>query len=222
MDSTITTTPHSTEKIFIIGLPRTGTTSLCSTFLSLGYKVAHTAYIEKAFREAQVIADTPIFHCYPYLDANYPNAKFIYLERNLESWIPSIKQLLLRMYKNVVREDGGFNPMIKKCFSEIFSPFTLENIQSDNFLLKQYHQHQQVVYDYFQGREQDLLTLNLTDPKAMQNLLTFLNINSEITHFHHLNKQGKVTAWNDINHPLKVSSTHNGRIEKLTCLGLNT
>ncbi|MFQ3195483.1 MAG: hypothetical protein ACI9N3_002317, partial [Colwellia sp.] len=48
-------------KIFIIGLPRSGTTSICAAMLELGYTVAHTAYTQKTFDQAQVIADTPIF-----------------------------------------------------------------------------------------------------------------------------------------------------------------
>ena len=49
------------QKIFIIGLPRTGTTSVCVAMLELGFYVAHTAYTDRSFTEAQVIADTPIF-----------------------------------------------------------------------------------------------------------------------------------------------------------------
>jgi hypothetical protein len=57
------------EKIFIIGLPRSGTTSICSVMLELGYSVAHTAYTQKTFDNAQVIADTPIFADYKQLDS---------------------------------------------------------------------------------------------------------------------------------------------------------
>jgi hypothetical protein len=81
------------NKIFIIGLPRTGTTSVCAAMLTLGFRVAHTAYTVRAFDEAQVIADTPIFNDYQQLDQAYPKAKFIYLERSLKNWLPSIQQL---------------------------------------------------------------------------------------------------------------------------------
>lgn len=58
-----------TNKVFIIGLPRTGTTSLCSFLLNKGLTVAHTAYCQQAFDSAQVIADTPIFHDFQQLDS---------------------------------------------------------------------------------------------------------------------------------------------------------
>ena len=72
------------ERIFIIGLPRTGTTSVCHAFLQLGFSCAHTAYTKQCFNQAQVIADTPIFNDYEYLDSLYPGAKFIYLEREAD------------------------------------------------------------------------------------------------------------------------------------------
>jgi len=57
------------SKIFIIGLPRTGTTSICNSFLQLGYKTAHTAYTQQAIITADVIADTPVFSEYALLDS---------------------------------------------------------------------------------------------------------------------------------------------------------
>ena len=201
-------------KIFVIGLPRTGTTSLCASFLSLGYKVAHTAYTDHAFETAQVIADTPIFFAYPKLDLLYPNAKYIYLEREAHSWLPSIKALLNRMYKNVVSDSGGFNPMIKEAYTEVFSPFTYENINDDNFLAACYSKHEEKLRKYFKQRSHDLLTLNLSSATAWPTLCEFLGGESQGKGFPHLNVNGKVTAWNDIKHPLKIPSTHNGRIDK--------
>ena len=101
------------NKIFIIGLPRTGTTSVCHAFLEFGIPTAHTAYTNNCFDNAHAIADTPIFNDYKALDKYYPDAKFIYLERELNVWLPSIKQLLLRMHTNLTRTDGGFNIHIK-------------------------------------------------------------------------------------------------------------
>lgn len=206
------------SKIFIIGLPRTSTTSLCVAMLELGYKVAHTAYVHKAFDQAQVIADTPIFNDYQTLDKKYPNSKFIYLNRNLSLWVPSIKQLLNRMKVNLLRSDGGFNLSIKRCYTNTFSPFTIENIANDDFLVNCYIHHQKGVFDYFKGREHDLLTLDLSEAESYQKLLSFCALSqSDIAtcndKFEKLNVGSKVTAWKDIKHPLKVESTKNGRVE---------
>jgi hypothetical protein len=206
------------QKIFIIGLPRTGTTSICSKCLALGFSVAHTAYTQKTFDHAEVIADTPIFTDFQTLDKHYPNSKFIYLERARSLWLPSIKQLLQRMHHNITRADGGFNPYLKRCYQQVFSPFTLENINSDEFLTACYLKHKKEVSDYFQSRGNDLLILDISQAESLNQLQGFLGLEKTSDSFEKLNRGGKVTAWKDIKHPLKVESTHNGRISTLDYL----
>jgi len=208
----------TTNKIFIIGLPRTATTSVCLAMLGLGYKTAHNAYTQHTFSEAQVIADTPVFCDYQQLDNHFSNSKFIYLTRDAEQWLPSIKQLLQRMIVNLQRTDGGFNPYLKRCYNNIFSPLTAENIATDDFLLQCYQRHQQGITDYFQGRDDDLLTINVSEPRSYQQLLSFLSIAPEQGRscgFEKINIGGKVKAWQDINNVLKVESTNKGRIDKV-------
>ncbi|WP_286235889.1 sulfotransferase [Thalassotalea sediminis] len=206
---------NSFDKVFIIGLPRTGTTSICKKCLELGFKVAHTAYTENTFTQAQVIADTPIFNDFIALDHAYPNSKFILLERELEQWVPSIRQLLLRMHKNVVREDGGFNPIIKRCYQAIFSPFSLDNINDDAFLINAYQEHHKRVLAHFAQQPEKLLYLALTDTDALRKLTTFLDTEEASTPFEVLNRGGKVTAWKDIENSNKIASTNNGRATPL-------
>jgi len=205
------------QKIFIIGLPRTATTSICEAFLQLGYKTAHTAYTKACFEQATVIADTPVFADFKQLDSLYPNAKFIYLDRSLTDWLPSIKQLLLRMEQNITRADGGFNLHIKRVYQEIFAPFTLENIQSDDFLKACYLRHQKCVFSYFNDRLSDFISINISEKESINTLHQFLGLNiadTQVFQFRPLNIAGKVTAWTDIKHPLKIASTRNGKIDK--------
>lgn len=206
------------NKIFIIGLPRTGTTSICSKCLDLGFKVAHTAYTQKTFDQAKIIADTPIFSDYQQLDKYYPNSKFILLERELTKWIPSIQQLLKRMYFNVVREDGGFNPYIKRSYQKVFSPLTEENIANDDFLRSCYDTHKSDVLRYFSKRESDLLRLDISQENSLEKLCHFLGAPEQTGNFATLNVGGKVTAWKDLVSDHKVESTKNGRISKLNYL----
>jgi len=206
------------NKIFIIGLPRTATTSVCLALLGLGFKTAHNAYTQHAFTQAQVLADTPIFFDYQTLDKHFPNSKFIYLTREASLWIPSIKQLLQRMMVNLQRNDGGFNPHLKRCYSEVFSPLTADNIEQDEFLLSCYQRHQQDVVDYFQQRNQDLLTLDVSDEHSYQALLNFLNVeqlDENKKGFKPINIGGKVKAWQAINNKLKIESTNKGKIDKI-------
>jgi len=205
-------------KIFIIGLPRTGTTSVCAAMLELGFTVAHTAYTQQTFEQAQIIADTPIFCDYQMLDNYYPKSRFIYLERDSHLWLPSIKQLLIRMQKNMLRADGGFNTIIKRCYQQTFSPFTEENIKDEQFLLKCYQQHQNGVKSYFKNRPQELLSIDVSKEGSYTQLLSFLELGVIDGNFQQMNIGGKVTAWNDLKDENKVSSTQKGRITKLNYL----
>ncbi|MDP7591777.1 MAG: sulfotransferase [Litorilituus sp.] len=205
------------NKIFIIGLPRTATTSVCLAMLSLGFKTAHNAYTQQAFTHAKVIADTPVFCDYKILDKHFPNSRFIYLTREAKSWLPSIKQLLERMFVNLQRNDGGFNPYLKRCYHEVFAPLTAENIAQDDFLLQCYQRHQQGVLDYFQYRTSDLLTIDVSESHSFKQLLSFLAIDPNTCHSHgfeKINIGSKVKAWQNINNVLKVESTNKGRIDK--------
>lgn len=208
----------TSDKIFIIGLPRTATTSVCKAMLELGFKTAHTAYTRDALEQAQVIADTPVFCDYQQLDVRYPGAKFIYLTRELSLWLPSIRQLLTRMYPNLQRTDGGFNPTLKRCYKETFAPLSQENIGKDQYLAGCYRRHYLGVKQYFAGREQDLLTLDVSDSDSFQRLLAFLEIepsNRACLNFERVNIGGKITAWKQIKHPLKIESTQAGRVDKV-------
>ncbi|MCJ8305169.1 sulfotransferase family protein [Shewanella sp.] len=205
------------QKVFIIGLPRTATTSVCVATLSLGFKTAHTAYTQRAMDEAQIIADTPIFCDYQQLDKIYPNAKFVYLTRESDKWLPSIRQLLERMYTNLQRSDGGFNPILKRCYNGVFEPLTLDNIAKDSFLLECYQRHYQGALDYFNGREQDLLIIDVAHSDSFQQLADFLDVTDiePWQNFEHINIGGKVTAWKKIKHPLKVEATEKGKIDSV-------
>ncbi|MEW6996088.1 sulfotransferase [Colwelliaceae bacterium BS250] len=201
-------------KIFIIGLPRTSTTSICLGMLDMGYTVSHTCYTQACLDDSEVIADTPVFTDYPLLDKLYPGSKFINLERDLALWIPSIKHLLQRMHTNVTRGDGGYNTHIKRCFSEVFTPFTLDNVSDDEFLARCYQQHQNGIEQYFQGRCDDLLSIDVSHAQSYQKLVDFLAIEQPIKGFQQVNMGSKVRYWKDIKHVGKIESTHNGRIDK--------
>ena len=206
------------NKIFIIGLPRTATTSVCVAMLGLGYRTAHTAYTKQAMFQAQVIADTPVFCDYQALDKAYPKSKFIYLQREESLWLPSIRQLLQRMFTNLQRTDGGFNPTLKRCYNHIFSPLTLENIEDDSYLISCYQRHKSEVLTYFRDRKYDLLTIDVNDEACYQKLLDFLNQtenNANPSGFERINIAGKVTAWKKIKHPLKIEATQSGKVDKV-------
>ncbi|QDP01108.1 sulfotransferase [Thalassotalea sp. PS06] len=202
-------------KLFVVSLPRTATTSFCLAMLEQGLKVAHTAYTLKTFNQADVIADTPIFNDYRRLDSLFPNARFIYLERDIQSWLPSIRQLLQRMQTNLQRTDGGFNPILKRCYADVFSQYSLEMLADDAFLIESFNAHQQQVFDYFAERPTDFTRLSPDQANWWQTIESLLDWPLQAAPFPHVNKGGKVTKWNELRHPLKIESTRNGRVDDL-------
>ncbi|QTH71666.1 sulfotransferase [Pseudoalteromonas xiamenensis] len=205
----------NSKKTLIVGLPRTGTTSLCALTLQLGYKTAHTAYTQKTFLEAEVIADTPIFCDYGKLATYFENTQLILLQREQTEWAISVSTLLKRMAKNLLSQQGGFNDTIKRAYFEIFPELTFELISDLNYLVECYEKHQREVFKFANLNNLPLLTLNVqTD--GINRLTEFLpnKTSQHINAFPHLNQNGKVTAWKDVNHPLKIESTNLGKAEK--------
>jgi hypothetical protein len=197
-------------KIFIIGLPRTGTTSTSVALLECGFKVAHTAFTQHAFELADVISDSPCFSDYQQLDLLFPGSKFVYLQRDLSKWIPSMQRLLTKMEPHLLPKTGHFNPVLKRSFEQTFE-LSNENIFTEKHLSACYERHQQQVSLYFHGRS-DLLSINLSDLGSLQVLLTFLGLEyQENQQFPHLNQGSQVSNWKAYKHVNKINSLSAGK-----------
>ncbi len=201
------------SKIFILGLPRTGTTSLCALFLEKGYKTAHTAYTKKTFELADVVADSPVFCDYAYLDTLFPNSKFVYLDRNEELWLASAREFLKKAADKMNTRSRGFNPVISRAFKTVFQ---LDAKKPDSFsdahLLHCFKQHKAQVENYFRHRSTDLLTVEIASSELLTRLSGFFQWEEEnqTTTIPHLNRSGRIIAWDNIKHPLKISSNASG------------
>lgn len=204
------------NKLFIIGLPRTGTTSISIAMLDYNFKVAHTAYTKQAFELADVLTDSPCFSDYKELDELFPGSKFAYLDRPLESWIPSIQMLLKKMASSLEPKKGAFNPVLKRSFNEVFKLYinqgsTKEWVLNEGAFEKEhlidcYQNHKTEVMEYFSERD-DLLTIDLSDKESLSQLLTFINIDHEKdVQFPHTNKGRHVADWREFKHPNKVNA----------------
>ena len=201
------------NKLFIIGLPRTGTTSVSAAILDCGLKVAHTALTKESFRLADAISDTPCFCDYRQLDKLFPSSKFVYLDRDITSWIPSIRMLLTKM-QSYLDKPHHFNPVLKRCFTDTFELKNDIDTLSDAHLSYCYQKHQHQVFEYFSQRN-DLLRINVKDKNSLRDLFSFINIPSPTSSaFPHLNSGRMITAWKDIKHPNKVDSNAFGKHRK--------
>jgi hypothetical protein len=191
------------SKIFIIGLPRTGTTSISVSLLELGLSVAHSAYTEQAFAMADAISDAPCFSDYQQLDELFPNAKFIYLTRDMDKWLPSITMLLEKMAPHLDPQTGRFNPILKRSFHHTFSailPLT------HSALIDCYLRHQQAVYAYFKGRD-NLLSIDISQQGSQLKMQQFLGIKAQgHSAFPQFNVGRNVASWHEYKHPNKINA----------------
>ncbi|WP_062064057.1 sulfotransferase family protein [Cellvibrio sp. OA-2007] len=199
------------DKLFIIGLPRTGTTSISVALLDYGFKVAHTAYTKRAFELADVISDAPCFADYQELDALFPNAKFVYLSRALDAWVPSMQMLLNKMLPELTPKTGYLNPVLKRCMNETFMPLSTAEPLSREHLEQCYLTHQQAVLSYFSKRN-NLLKIDISQTGSLKQLLEFLGIDAQHAgEFPHLNIGKQVDNWKTFKHPNKVNSLSAGK-----------
>ncbi len=190
------------SKIFIVSLPRTGTTSICYTLLLRGFKVAHTAYTKKSFESAQVIADTPVYCDYTFLDKSYPGSKYIYLERDTTEWAASMQLLLVKIHEKIKSKGSGYHPILERCIKQLFgqAPLTLDA------LIEKHEAHKQQLLYFFSSRDRDFLSINISQKSAYSYLCEFIGIADDNGTFPQLNKNGRVFEWQKIKHPLKVGS----------------
>jgi hypothetical protein len=199
------------NKIFIIGLPRTGTTSISVVLLNHGFKVAHTAYTKRAFELADVISDAPCFCDYQQLDKLFPDSTFIYVDRALEHWVPSMQMLLHKMLPQLDKKTGYLNPVLKRCFNTTFLLSETIDPLNGEHLKKCYLTHQQAIFNYFSMRN-DFLNIDIGQKESVKKLLTFLSIEGDAAElFPRLNVGKQVDYWKALKHPNKINSLSAGR-----------
>jgi hypothetical protein len=201
------------NKIFIIGLPRTGTTSICVALLQLGLKVAHTAYTKRAFELADAIADAPCFSDYAQLDQLFPGAKFVYLQRAPDLWVPSMQRLLTKMLPQLHDPLGYLHPLLKRSMKQSFALETYASPLQEDHLIHCYQRHQQQVNEYFTHRD-DLLELDISQAGSLRRLIDFLGMegksNTTADDFPHLNIGKQVDSWKAFKHPNKINALSAG------------
>ncbi|WP_394204964.1 sulfotransferase family protein [Shewanella waksmanii] len=208
-------------KVFVIGLPRTGTTSMSIALLALGYKVAHQGFTQQTFALADAVTDAPCFSDYPYLHQLYPNAKFIYLNRNIDAWVASMQMLLSKMLPHLHPQSGRFHPVMKRSFEACFGVSTCRDPLDEHHLRRCFAYHQQQVYEYFNIKNNELenhqfLEIDVSTPKDMSRLQQFLmaNIANNIPNFPHSNQGSDVAGWDEFRHPNKVVSNASGQLRR--------
>lgn len=188
------------QKIFCIGLNKTGTTSLKIAMQELGFPIGNQRKAEefifdwgnRDFRKlirycntAQFFQDSPFSFPFTFivLDQAFPNSKFILTIRDdPDQWYNSIT----KFHAKIWGKDGRIptkEDLMEATYQEKGRPWISNRMKFDtpeddpykkDVLIKYYNNHNQNVIDYFKHKDEQLLILNVSDEDAYNKLCNFV------------------------------------------------
>ena len=167
------------NKVFGIGLCKTGTTSLCKAMTILGFKSKHyLSNVDKDIMSNDFVNDMPIQTRYKIYDQQYPNSKFILTVRDKNSWLISCQKQF------------GFSPIKNR--DSIIYKYRVEQMGMDTYnkevFSKKYDEHLSTVLSYFYNRLQDILIINICNGEGWEKLCPFVNKSIPEIPFPYINK----------------------------------
>jgi Sulfotransferase domain len=191
------------QKVFGLGLSKTGTASLGEALNMLGINSIHWPHDQKTYddlrngnyrlsilQEYQGIVDIPVAPYYAQLDRIYPGSKFILTVRDKDSWIRSAEV----HWRLKMETSDGKSPEkdLELEFAEFISACVYGTIKfnRDRFL-HVYDTHLRNVCDYFENRPKDFLIMDICGGDGWEKLCHFLGYSVPKTRFPHANRWRK-------------------------------
>jgi len=173
--------------IFVIGINKTGLSSINNALGTLGYdgyqwaspQVAY-GILHKTIR-ADYLVDHPIMFDYMSFDYEFPNSKFIVTHRrDNDAWIASSKwQRQMMKGRRIKGHDSGLYELRMWGTHDFDVPTLLEVKEK----------HYQRIDEYFKDRPQDVLHMNIIeDGEGWEKLCPFLGKDIPTVPFPHKNK----------------------------------
>jgi hypothetical protein len=184
-----------TQKVFGIGLSRTGALSLTIALHELGFDTVHFPTDIKTLEtlkrnDAQFpllnhydgITGITTVPFYQELDKLYPGSKFILTVRDEASWLRSCYIHWSKETDNI-ELSATRNEITKILHEQIYGS---SHFEWERYITI-YRQHIADVMEYFKDREQDLLVLNIISGEGYEKLTKFLNVKVPDHPFPHRN-----------------------------------
>ena len=180
-------------KIFGIGFHKTGSTTLETALITLGYdtvgKKDHLfedlqnnrwAPVDEVVQQHDAFRDMPWPLFYDKLDDHYPGSKYILTVRDSRQWLASC----VNHYK-----DKGHAE-----FAHIYGTGNQFPLGNEDVWMERYLSHNRAVREYFRDRPEDFLEVDWEKGSGWNELCTFLDQPRPDRPFPHAN-QGKYTLW---------------------------
>jgi len=179
------------DKIFGIGLGKTGTTSLTKAMRILGFTpVIHGLKYIDELRDVRFAADIFIAARWKFLAYAYPKAKFILTDRDTDAWLDSTQ----RHYKSTQRRSMGGAPTewgLKIPLRTAESRWLLYGttvFDPENFSYTMDH-HRAAIKKYFTAKPDKLLIMDFEKGTGWNELCEFLDVPVPNVSFPHKNKK---------------------------------
>lgn len=182
------------QKIFCIGLPRTGTSSLVG-FINQNskYKINKFLYNETVKKQCMNsdfklkdlngfsgTADLVACAFYREFYYEFPNSKFIYVSRDINQWLKSCEKWFS---ENRIDKNDNLNrnyPTDSNWYSFFMSSVFGSYQYNENLFRERYIQHDENINRFFKYREKSILKfdLSISNIKKRKLIDEFLGINS--------------------------------------------
>ncbi len=173
---------HSREKVFGIGLSRTGTSSLNRALQILGYEAIHwinphtqTILGRRDFALFDAFSDIPVSYQFEHLYDHYPNARFIYTTRDRASWKESVTAHYMNL-RGISSPAELDNPEIAQRFDGAGEPADQNLYIPHETWGEAYDDFDDRVRRFFADRDDTrILELRITDGEGWERLCPFLD-----------------------------------------------
>ena len=172
------------NKVWGIGLGRTGTKSLVAALDELGYNIQHIpAHLSDLMNpEIDGTAEGTTALHFRYLDLRFPGSKFILTTRSLNEWLNSCRRAIEDLYPAQRFDDQSMNEWADVMVRNRASRYGA--IEFDrNTLIETYFRHQFEVVTHFKNRPNDLLVIDITKGNGWSELCSFLGCETPKTTF---------------------------------------
>ncbi len=178
------------NKVFGIGLSRTGTKGLATALDILGVKTMHFPDTRDTFKllsngffrlpileDYDAITDIQTVPFYPQFDEEYPNSKFILTVRDMDAWLESTRTHFgPGKGKGSERENRKRFRALKNLDQNWLRAAVYGTLVWDRSVYRHvYNKHQAAVKDYFKGRD-NLLVMNVCAGEGWEKLCPFLGV----------------------------------------------
>ena len=162
------------EKIFIIGFPKTGTTSVEQALRILGYKLKWWPENIGEILNYDAFSDGPVWDWYKSVDRIFKNSRFIFTYRGNDEWLKSCKHHYTERHKpfDIKSYNSNTRQMIQFMDSRM-KMFGQVEYNSKVWLHKYLH-HMDSVAEYFHDTTDVLLSINVCEGEGWKELCDFL------------------------------------------------